>query len=83
MACGCPCISNNIEPMSEVLGQAGILIDISDVNLLSEKIMFLLDNYNLREKLGKLARERAVSHFSFKKIHKQFKEIIMEYLKDS
>jgi len=81
MACGCPCISNNIEPMREVLGEAGILIDTSDVNLLSGKIMFLLNDPELRRKLGKLARERAVSLFSSDKIHRQFEEIIIETLK--
>lgn len=80
MACGCPCISNNIEPMSEVLGQAGVIIDVSNVELLSEKIIELLNNSELRKKLGRLARERAISVFSSDKIHEQFKEILVRYI---
>jgi len=80
MACGCPCISNNIEPMSEVLGQAGVLIDMSDVNLLSKKIIELLNKSEIRKKLGKLARERVVEKFSSDKIYKQFKEILVRYI---
>lgn len=80
MSCGCPCISNNIEPVSEVLGQAGVLIDVSDAKALSEKVVDLLNNSKLRRKLSKLARERAISLFSPDKIHKQFKEILVRYL---
>lgn len=80
MSCGCPCISNNIEPVSEVLGQAGDLIDVSDTNALSEKVVDLLNNSKLRRKLSKLARERTISLFSPDKIHKQFKEILVRYL---
>lgn len=80
MSCGCPCISNNIEPMSEVLGQAGVLIDMSDVNVLSEKIIDLINDSKLRRELGKLTRERAISLFSSVKIHKQFQEILVRYL---
>ncbi len=77
MSCGCPCISNNIEPMSEVLGDAGVLIDMSDVIVLSEKIIELLNNPKFRRKLSKLSRERAVSLFNPYNIHEQFKGILV------
>lgn len=80
MACGCACISNNIEPMTEILGEAGILINMSNSNTLSEKINLLLNNPELRRKLGKLARERAVSVFGLDKIHKQFEELLENYM---
>jgi len=80
MSCGCPCISNNIEPLSEVLGQAGVLIDVLDANALSEKIIDLLNKSKLRRELSKLARERAISLFGSDKIHKQFKEILVRHL---
>lgn len=78
MACGCPCIANNIEPMSEVLGDAGILSDMSNANILSEKIILLLNDEELRTILSKSARERAISIYDPNKIHKQFENLLLE-----
>ncbi|MBL7196612.1 MAG: glycosyltransferase family 4 protein [Candidatus Omnitrophica bacterium] len=78
MACGCTCIANNIEPLSEVLGASGILFEAADSSQLADKIYNVLVDSREREKLGVIARERAVSIFDKKKIGEIFERLICE-----
>jgi len=59
LACGCPIVTSNIECMSEIAGDAGILIDPYDVNSLTEGIYKVLTNDGLRQDLRKKGLERA------------------------
>jgi len=50
MACGCPVVTSNVSSLPEVVGDAGILIDPYNVNEISNALLKLLTDENLREK---------------------------------
>ena len=66
MACGTPVISSNTSSLSEVLGDAAILIDPNDTNKWAEKIREVLTNENLRKELKQKGLER-VKRFSWER----------------
>lgn len=76
MACGCPCIANNIEPLSEILADSGKLVDVVNTNVLAKEIEKLLTNQQLANKLAGLARKRAVSQFNIGMINEKFKKVL-------
>lgn len=80
MACGCPCIANNIESMSEALGPAGWLVNIENLDELIIAIETLLNNDELRQQLSCLARQRAISLFDRNLIGKQFSMLLNNFL---
>lgn len=76
MSCGCCCISNSIETSAEIIGNAGILADVKDLDQFVNKIRLLLDDDSIREKYKAAARERAVSTFDSKISSQQFKAVL-------
>ena len=76
MSCGCPCVSYNIEPQSEILGDAGYIVKDNSVDQLANAIIILLKNNRLKEKLRKLGRKRAVSMFDIEVIGRQLEYLI-------
>lgn len=79
MSCGCPCIIYNIEPQSEVLGNAGYIVLSHSIESLSYGIIEVLKNKELQQSMSKYARERAVALFDSKKISKRFDRILNKY----
>jgi spore coat protein SA len=71
MACGLPVISANRGGIPEVVGDAGILLDPENVNILSEKISLLLQDQKLREDLGRAARARVERLFNWDNLAKE------------
>jgi glycosyltransferase involved in cell wall biosynthesis len=59
LACGTPVICSNVDALSEVIGDAGILLDPHDVEGFAEAIRRLGDDDDVRAKLSRRARERA------------------------
>ncbi|SCG85779.1 glycosyltransferase family 4 protein [Methanobacterium congolense] len=59
MACGTPVITSNTTSLPEVVGDAGIMIDPHDVDLMADKIYEILINNGLRDDLVKKGIERA------------------------
>lgn len=66
MACGTPVITSNISSLPEVVGDAGIMVDPSDIDGLARSIYEVLINDRLREDLIKKGLERA-KMFSWEK----------------
>jgi glycosyltransferase involved in cell wall biosynthesis len=64
MACGCPIVTSNVETPVEVVDNAAILVDPSDVNSISEGIYEGLTNQGLRQDLIQKGFER-VKNFSW------------------
>ena len=56
MACGCPVVTTNREPMTEAGGKAGIYIDISDIKssarITNEVIEWSEERKDMQAKLG-------------------------------
>lgn len=66
MACGAPVIASDIPSIAEVVGDAAVLLDPKDLNLLAESIEHLLENIDAREVLEQKGFERAAM-FSWKR----------------
>ncbi|RMF92375.1 MAG: glycosyltransferase [Candidatus Schekmanbacteria bacterium] len=80
MSSGLPVISTYSGSIPEVVGDSGILIQPNDPQSLAEKIKELFDNEELRAKLSKLGRERAVKNFDISITSKQFDELFESLL---
>lgn len=52
MACGTPVIASNNTSIPEVLGNAGVMIDVNDIDVLAEKIQMLCEDALARKKLS-------------------------------
>ena len=67
MASGLPIVAYNTGAIAELVGEAGLLIKESDVNQLANSIKLLIENRDLRLKLGKIGRKRAEKYFDVRK----------------
>lgn len=65
MACGCAIVASDTAPLREAIhdGETGILVDFFKPDRLAKAVIDLLDKPELRAKLGKNAREFAVTHY--------------------
>jgi len=66
MACGTPVVASNLTSLPEVVGDAGLLVDPSDVESVCNAIFRVLIDNKLRASLASKALERA-KNFSWKK----------------
>lgn len=64
MACGKPVIGTDVGGISLIMGPAGLLIAPNDSNAIVEALSTLVADTELRNELGKKARERAVTELS-------------------
>ncbi len=81
MACGKPVVASNVGGIPYVVedGKTGLLFEGGNVEDLAEKVIALLNDEKLRDKMGKAGRER-VKDFTWDKIAEQtvsvYKEIV-------
>ncbi|MFQ6082771.1 MAG: glycosyltransferase family 4 protein [Candidatus Aminicenantia bacterium] len=70
MALGKPVIATNGGGTRELVidNETGFLININDIDDLANKIILLLENQNLRKKLGQNGKERILSEFALEKM---------------
>ncbi len=73
MACGCPIICSNASSMPEIAGDAAEYFNPSDENEMAQKIIKILQNSKLRNKLAKKGFERN-KKFSWDKCAKETAE---------
>jgi glycosyltransferase involved in cell wall biosynthesis len=78
MACGLPVISTNISGIPELITDRvdGLLIPQKNVGALAEAIAKLLRDADLRQRLGKAAREKICRVFDAKKNTLALKELM-------
>ena len=55
MACGCPVIAGNNSSQSEIIGNAGILVDAENTQQISDALSILAENETLRRRYSKKA----------------------------
>jgi len=68
MACEVPVIASHIGGIPDVVTkEVGFLVPQKDSDALAKKIDLLLTDDNLREQMGKNARKRVLTHFTWKK----------------
>lgn len=79
MACGCPIITSNAHSLPEVVGDAGIMIDPYNVEILANKMHELLENSGLREEMIKKGFKR-INNFNWKNVAKQTLDVYEEVI---
>jgi glycosyltransferase involved in cell wall biosynthesis len=83
MACGCPVVTSNVSSLPEVVGEAGLCVNTSNIKELSEAIFNLISNPKLREELRNKGLKRA-KLFNWDKTAQETLEIYKEIsLEDS
>jgi glycosyltransferase involved in cell wall biosynthesis len=73
MAAGLPIVCTNAGGPAEYVadGIAGFVVPVADPQKMAQKIRLLLDDHELRRRLGDQARQRAESHFGYDEMIRQ------------
>jgi O-antigen biosynthesis alpha-1,3-rhamnosyltransferase len=79
MACGTPVITSNVSSLPEVVGDAGIMVDPSDVKRLRDEIERVLEDSSLRASLGDRGVARA-KQFTWENCARQTLEVYKRVL---
>lgn len=79
MACGTPVVAADTSSLPEVIGQAGILLNLHDEDLWVKTILNLIGNNKLGQELSKKGLMQA-AHFSWEKCARQTLEVYQEVL---
>lgn len=62
MSAGLPIASSNFGPMPEVLGDAAIYFDPTNVDSITESTKYLLDNFKFRKKISTFAYNKSINY---------------------
>jgi len=81
MACGVPVLASKVGGLPEVVGEAGVLAHVGDVEAFAVAALRLLDDGAARERLGLAARERAVRLFQPAPVLARWEEIYRRLLR--
>jgi glycosyltransferase involved in cell wall biosynthesis len=70
MSCGCAIVASDTAPLREAIvdDHTGLLTDFFDAKQLSNQVVRLLENPDLRDRLGKAARAFAVENYDLKTV---------------
>lgn len=80
MACGLPLVSTSGGSLPEVVGEAGLVVPPKDPGALVDAISTLLDDDDLRNRLGQDGRERVLRHFPWEKTARKVSQIYYRLL---
>lgn len=80
MAFGLPCIGVESDAMSEIIsaGESGLLAPVGDVSALSSALLMLLNNPELRTRMGGAGRQRIETNFTWERVVMQIHIAIQE-----
>jgi len=78
MACGKPVVASQTSAMTEVVGQAGMLIDPFNPEEMAEAIYTVLTNPGRRESLTHLGLQQA-KKYSWKKTARLISQVFQEF----
>jgi len=82
MACGLPVVSTTGGALSEVVGDAGILVPPADSRALAGAVTAILDNPEVAEKMGRAGHERVHKLFTWKRAAEMTVEAYRETISD-
>ncbi len=70
MSVGCAIVASNTQPLHEAIEhkKTGLLVDFFDYEQLAKDVVMLLDSAELREALGRNARNFAKEHYDLKRV---------------
>ncbi len=76
MSCGAPVISTDVGEVRNVVADAGIILDTCNITQITDSIKKLLGDKNKLNLIGKNARERIVTYFSYHRRLEDFNNIL-------
>lgn len=78
-----PVVASNIPGISELVinGETGFLVPPKNPEAFAEKILFLINNPDLRKQIGEKGRERVINHFSIERYVRGVEKVFEEVLK--
>lgn len=78
MAYGKPVVggTNGGTPSVVTHGETGLLVDSSDVAGITESLITLLNNKEMRDRMGQAGHKRLSDHFTFDKFAKHFRDVL-------
>jgi glycosyltransferase involved in cell wall biosynthesis len=81
MACSIPIVASKIGGIPDIVkdGENGLLVPPKDENALADVIIYLLENKDIRERMGRGGREK-VERYSWEKIAKETEKIYEELI---
>ncbi|GAB4544422.1 MAG: hypothetical protein OHK0023_01190 [Anaerolineae bacterium] len=85
MAMGKPIVSTRVGGPAETLkdGETGYLVPPKDSAAIAEKVILLLNDADQRERMGKVGRQRVLTHFSAAKYAEAMAGIVASALEDT
>lgn len=80
--CGKPVIGARAGALPEVIreGIDGYLVDFGNVDDLTQKILFLLDNPDISREFGKAGKEKTLNNFTWKQVVKKTEDVYQSVL---
>lgn len=77
-----PCIASNEGGIPNIIedNQTGFIIEKNNAEILSERLIRLFNNRNLREVFGRNGREKYLAEFTLKKFENNLKNILLDCL---
>jgi glycosyltransferase involved in cell wall biosynthesis len=78
MACGVPVVGSTCGEIPNVIGEAGLIVPENDASALVEALRRLEQDEALRAELARKGRERALSHFTHKRIAEETVKVYRE-----
>lgn len=80
MACGVPVVGSDSGAIPEVIGDAGLIFPEGDADQLRYRLVQLMDDATLRQKLGHAGRERVLAHYTDECIAEQIYRVYQEVM---
>ncbi len=80
MSCGVPCVVTDVGDSAWLVADTGLVIPPCDSSALAEAWGNLISNPQLRQELGKKARQRIVDNFSLSKAVSNYEDLYKNIL---
>lgn len=68
-------------PEAVINGETGFLVEEGDIDAMAERMMLLVKDPNLAERMGRAAREHMINHFSIEKSIGNLRDIIQKSIR--
>ncbi|CAM1363714.1 Glycosyl transferase [Tenacibaculum sediminilitoris] len=76
MSCGVPVVATDVGGVAEAINEkTGFVCKPKDYKALGEKVIYLLENDDIRLKMGKESRKRVLEHFTLDKIISSYEDV--------
>ena len=80
---GLPCVATDVAGVRDVIrdGVEGFVVPPRDPRALAEKILILIEDHNLRRRMGQAARQRVAKHFSLEQMVQKTQQLYLRLLR--